>query len=57
MTTEKTAVALRALTALNHRREPDPKDVVLLRAFCPDGLDVDLDELACMVIQQVLKVN
>jgi hypothetical protein len=36
MTTEKTAVALRVLTAVNRKEEPDPKDVVLLRAYCPE---------------------
>jgi hypothetical protein len=57
VTTDKTAVALRVLTALNDKQEPDPKDVVLLRADCPDGRDVDLDEVACMVIQDVLKAK
>ena len=54
MTTEKTAVALRVLTAINHKLEPDPKDIALLRAYCPEGRDSDLDELACMAIQQAL---
>ena len=54
MTTEKTKVALRVLTTLNEKRNPDQKDVALLRAYCPDGRDLDLDELACMAIQQAL---
>jgi hypothetical protein len=52
MATEKIAVALRVLTAINNRRHPDPNDVVLLRAYCPEGRDLDPDELACMAIQQ-----
>ena len=53
MTTEKTAVALRVLTAINQKQEPDPKDVTLLRAYCPDHRDLPPDELACVVIQAV----
>jgi hypothetical protein len=56
LTTDKTAVALRVLTAINRKQEPDPKDVVLLRAYCPEGRDLPSDEMACMVIQDVLKV-
>jgi hypothetical protein len=56
VTTDKTAVALRVLTAINHKQEPDPKDVVLLRAYCPEGRDLEPDEMACMVIQDVLKL-
>jgi hypothetical protein len=57
MTTEKTAVALRVLTAINNRRPPDQKDVVLLRAYCPEGRDFEADELACLAIQQALQAN
>jgi len=57
MTTEKTKVALRVLTAINEKRDPDPKDIALLRAYCPEGRHVDLDELACMAIQQALETR
>ena len=54
MTTEKTKVALRVLTALKNKSDPDEKDVALLRAYCPAGRDLDLDELDCLAIQQAL---
>jgi len=57
MTTEKTKVALRVLTALNEKRDPDPKDLALLRAYCPEGRDLGPDELACMAIQQALEAR
>jgi len=64
MTTEKTRVALRVLTAINDKRDADPKDVVLLRAYCPDGRadgpdgrELDPDEMACIVIQDALKAK
>jgi hypothetical protein len=57
VTTEKTAVALRVLTAINYKQELDPKDIVLLRAYCPEGRNLDLDELACMVIQDAMKAK
>ena len=57
MTTERTAVALRVLTAINHKEEADPRDVALLRAYCPEGRELDLDELACMAIQQTLETR
>jgi hypothetical protein len=47
--------ALRVLTALNAHVEPDPDDVMVLRAYAPLRADADLDELACDVIQQALK--
>jgi hypothetical protein len=54
MTTEKTAVALRVLTAINRREEPEPRDVTLLRAYYPDHRDWPADELACFVIEEML---
>jgi len=57
MTTEKTAIALRVLTAVNLKQQPDPKDVALLRAYCPEGSALDADELACMVIQEVTHLS
>ena len=53
MTTEKTAVALRVLTAINNRQYPEERDVLLLRAYCPDQRDLPPDELACIVIQEM----
>jgi hypothetical protein len=57
MTTDKMAVALRVLHAISLKGKPDPADVVLLRAYCPDGRDLDPDELACMAIQEALKAQ
>jgi len=57
MCTDKTAVALRVLTAINERKEPEDRDVALLRAYCPDHRDLDPDEMACMVIQQALEAR
>jgi hypothetical protein len=55
MTTEKTAVALRVLTAINQDDVPAERDVVLLRAYCPDYRDMEPDEIACVVIQEAMK--
>src|SRR4051812_45825561 len=52
MTTEKTAVAIRVLTAINNRKMPADRDVALLRAYCPDDRDMEPDEMACIVIQR-----
>ena len=55
MTTEKTAVALRVLTAYNQRQQPDERDVLLLRAYCPQYPDMSPDEMACIVIQEMIE--
>jgi hypothetical protein len=55
VTTEKTAVAIRVLTAINNRQTPTDGDVLLLRAYCPDHRDLDPDELACLVIQEAME--
>jgi hypothetical protein len=55
MTTQKTAVAIRVLTAINNRRTPTEGDVLVLRAYCPDHRDLDSGELACIVIQQAME--
>ena len=47
--------ALRVLTALNQKLNPDPHDVQILREFEGGGNDSDLDVLACEVIQKALK--
>jgi len=55
MTTDKTAVALRVLTAFNNQHVPAECDVLLLRAYCPDCRDLGPDEMACVVIQDAMK--
>ena len=57
MTTDKTAVALRILGAINKRQHPDEKDVLLLRAYCPDQRDLAPDEMACLIIQQSIQAR
>jgi len=55
MTTDKTAVALRVLTAYNQRQHPNERDVLLLRAYCPTYPDMSPDEMACIVIQEMIE--
>lgn len=55
MTTEKTRLALRVLTALSNREQPTEHDVALLRRLVPDHQGLDLDELACIVIQEAVQ--
>jgi len=55
VTTDKTAVALRILGAINKRQHPEEKDIALLRAYCPDTRDLAPDEMACLVIQQSIQ--
>jgi len=52
LTTEKTAVALRVLTAINRLEQPEERDVILLRAYCPDHRSLAPDELARLVTRQ-----
>jgi len=48
--------ALRVLTALTEKRQPDPADVTLLRTYAgPHPENVALDEFACTIIQRALK--
>ena len=48
--------ALRVLTALTEKRQPDPADINLLRSYAgPQTEDVALDEFACSIIQQALE--
>jgi hypothetical protein len=47
--------ALRVLTALSERRDPDPADVDTLRNYAPIPENLSVDEIACEVIQQALK--
>jgi hypothetical protein len=55
MTTKRTATALRILTAINNRQRPEQRDVTLLRAYCPDHRNLPTDELACVVIEELLQ--
>ena len=57
MTTEKTAIALRILTAINNRQNPDEVDQLLLCLHCPDHAHLESDELACIVIQDAMKAK
>lgn len=51
---EAMQVAVRVLTALTERREPDAVDVRALRIFAEDAAAADADELACDVLQRAL---
>ena len=55
LTTEKTAVALRVLAAINDKHKPNESDVALLHTYYPDHQELDPDEMACIVIQEVLE--
>jgi hypothetical protein len=46
--------ALRVLTALNDRHDPDSADVNALKAYVPLLSNAPLDELACEAIQNAL---
>ncbi len=48
-------VALRVLTAITDRREPDAADVEQLRRLAPPRKYDSLDEMACDVIRLALK--
>ena len=54
---EAMKTALRVLTAINERRYPDPEDVHALRRYAPNAASLPVDELACEVIQQAMKVR
>jgi len=48
--------ALRVLTAITEKRQPDPADITLLRNYAgPQPQDIALDEFACTIIQRALK--
>jgi hypothetical protein len=48
-------VALRVLTAINARQEPDQSDIDLLHQMMPEQADTPIDELACDVIQHAIE--
>ena len=47
--------ALRVLTAVVDRKTSDPADVRELQRISPNTLYVSLDEMACDVIQKILR--
>ena len=48
-------ISLRVLTAINHRQEPAREDIRFLRKLAgADSERIDVDELACIVIQDAL---
>ena len=47
--------ALRVLTALNERQEPDPSDVDELHWYAPSDAARPLDELVCDAIQRAMQ--
>ncbi|HEY3827292.1 MAG TPA: hypothetical protein VGL82_22215 [Bryobacteraceae bacterium] len=48
-------IAVRVLTAVNEKRQPDAADLGYLRQFSPPAAHLPCDELACEVIQQIIK--
>ena len=48
-------VALRVLTAITDKRNPDPGDLQELHRLAPLHADASPDELACEVIQKAIK--
>jgi hypothetical protein len=55
MSTDPMSVALRVLTAVHIHEQPNEPDLILLRSFCPDHRDKEPEEMACAVIQQILR--
>jgi hypothetical protein len=49
--------ALRVLTAINDKRQPDPFDVYELFGYAPLLREMPLDELAGAVIRHAIKVH
>lgn len=52
---EAMKTALRMLTALTEKSQPDAADLQALRAFQHQSRDLPADELACEVIQEALR--
>ena len=53
MTSDKTTIALRVLSAINAHEKPSDADVLLLQLHCPGHESFGPDELACIVIQEM----
>ncbi len=47
--------ALRVLAALTEMRYPDPPDIEELRRLAPGKANLELDEIACDVIQLAIR--
>jgi len=47
-------LALRVLTALNEKTDPDPNDGVQLCLLVPEMGNADIDQLACEVITRTI---
>jgi hypothetical protein len=54
---EEMKTATRVLSALAANCDPKPADIATLRGLVPQCDDLAPDELACEVIQQVLRVR
>jgi hypothetical protein len=52
---ETMQIAVRVLSALMEKRDPDPADVQKLRECAPSLAHEPLDELACDVMRNALK--
>jgi hypothetical protein len=50
-------LALRVLTAITDKCYPDPADVAALRRLAPFAGPMPVDELACELIQGVLRIR
>jgi hypothetical protein len=53
---EAMKTALRVLTAICEKRQPDPADVQDLRHYAPLLAHCPIDEVACEVIHQSLRI-
>jgi hypothetical protein len=49
--------ALRVLTAISERHEPDQSDLEELRRYLPLLSQAPIDEVACEVIQQSMRIR
>ncbi len=52
---EAMQLALRILMSVNYHIPPDSQDVAELRRLAPEGGNWQIDELACVVIQNALE--
>jgi hypothetical protein len=52
---EALKTALRVLTAISERTNPEPADIETLKSYAPLLADAPDDELACDVIQQAIR--
>lgn len=50
-------VALRVLTAAVYNQRPDPSDVQALYEYAEQPKGLEIDQLACAVIEEAIKQN